>query len=99
MAAQDTKSNQERIRELRAQMRGFGVHRAWIFGSRARHSNAPRSDWDILVEFEANPSFDDFMGLKSMLEDELKSPVDVLSRNACPPRFLRAIEADLIDVT
>jgi predicted nucleotidyltransferase len=39
------------------------------------------------------------MGLKSQLEQGLKARVDLLSRSACTPRFLKAIESDLIDVT
>ena len=40
-----------------------------------------------------------FMGLKAGLEESLNSRVDLLSRSACRPRFLKAIENDLIDVT
>lgn len=91
-------SSPEVLRRLCPRMRNYGVGRAWIFGSRARGGGGAHSDWDLLVEFERTPTFDDYMGLKLMLEDELGAPVDVLSRRACPPRFLQAIEADLIDV-
>ena len=77
----------------------FQVRRAWLFGSRVAGAGTATSDWDFLVEFSQPPSFDVFMGLKSGLEEGLNGPVDLLSRSACHPRFLKAIEDDLIDVT
>jgi predicted nucleotidyltransferase len=85
---------------LKKEWARFQVKRAWLFGSRAMAPGAdPNSDWDFLVEFFQPPGFDVFMGLKSQLEQGLKAPVDLLSRSACTPRFLKAIEGDLIDVT
>jgi predicted nucleotidyltransferase len=77
----------------------FQVKRAWLFGSRATVGGARQSDWDFLVEFREPPGFDAFMGLKLRLEEGLHGQVDLLSRTACHPRFLSAIEDDLIDVT
>ena len=84
---------------LREEWKRHGVRHAWFFGSRARGEENPSSDWDFLVEFEAPPSFDTFMGLKISLEEKLGTQVDLLSRSACKPRFLEAIRSDLIDVT
>lgn len=84
---------------LKNQWSRFQVKRAWLFGSRAAQQSTGRSDWDFLVEFHQPPSFDNFMGLKLSLEKELYGHVDLLSRTACSPRFLGAIEHDLIDVT
>ena len=77
----------------------FGVTKAWLFGSRAAETSAAKSDWDFAVEFAEPPTFDRYMGLKSALEQRLGGPVDLISRAACAPRFWKAIEADLIDVT
>ncbi|MGI9087259.1 MAG: nucleotidyltransferase family protein [Chthoniobacterales bacterium] len=77
----------------------FGVKRAWLFGSGSTNHVTPESDWDFLVEFSKPPTFDAFMGLRSTLEERLQGRVDLLSRTACAPRFLKAIEAELIDVT
>ncbi len=91
------------LRELapvvRREWARFGVKRAWLFGSRATDRGTPGSDWDFLVEFAEPPGFDAFMGLKLGLERGLDGHVDILSRSACAPRFLRAIERDLVDVT
>ena len=84
---------------LRKQWSHFQVKRAWLFGSRAVDQERVASDWDFLVEFSQPPSFDEFMGLKAGLEKGLNGRVDLLSRSACRPRFLEAIEDHLIDVT
>lgn len=70
-----------------------GVAQWWLFGSRASDSPSPGSDWDFLVEFKQPPSFDQFMDLKLQLEEKLGASVDILSRSACTPRFLKAIGA------
>jgi predicted nucleotidyltransferase len=84
---------------LRPLWRQFHVRRAWVFGSRAKSSARPDSDWDFLVEFTSKPDFTTFMGLKCSLEDALREPVDLLSLSACKPSFVRRIEKDLVDVT
>ena len=84
---------------LRQQWSRFRVRQAWLFGSRASGERAATSDWDFLVEFSEPPSFDIFMGLKTGLEESLNSRVDLLSRSACRPRFLKAIKNQLVDVT
>ncbi len=85
--------------KLRKEWCRFEVKRAWLFGSRASDQGATANDWDFLVEFSRPPGFDTFMGLKSSLEQTLHGHVDLLSRSACNPRFLKAIENDLVDVT
>ena len=86
------------LRSLRAELNRLGARRLWLFGSRSRGHGGPESDWDFLVDFERPPGFGDFMGLKLLLEDRLHGRVDLLSRQACKPRFLDAIRDQLIDV-
>ena len=54
---------------LRKQWSRFPVKRAWLFGSRAVAQGETANDWDFLIEFSHSPSFDEFMGLKSGLEE------------------------------
>jgi predicted nucleotidyltransferase len=84
---------------LKEEWSRFHVKRAWLFGSHAVGKTTSESDWDFLVEFSEPPGFDTFMGLKSGLEEKLNGHVDLLSRTACPSRFLELIKNDLIDVT
>lgn len=87
-----------RLRALRPEFERHGVARAWLFGSRARGEAPESSDWDLLVEYVRPPSFDDYMGLKVRLEEALGATVDILVRSACKPRFLRAIQEELLNV-
>lgn len=41
----------------------------------------PDSDVDLLVDFPAAPSFEQFMDLKLALEDLLHRPVDLVTRS------------------
>lgn len=86
------------LKKLRSLIQNHGVSNLWIFGSHARGESKPGSDIDLLVDFESPPGFDNFMGLKMELEDRLGAKVDLLCRRACAPRFLKAIEPELLHV-
>ncbi|MDB6166812.1 MAG: putative nucleotidyltransferase [Lacunisphaera sp.] len=86
------------LRGLRPELARQGVGRLWLFGSRARQTAGPGSDWDVLVEFTEPPGLGDYMSLKFWLEEKLGGRVDVVSRAACKPRFLAAINDELLDV-
>lgn len=86
------------LKALRPQLARQGVARLWLFGSRARRDARPDSDWDVLVEFTQPPGLDDYMGVKFLLEEKLGDRVDLVSRAACKPRFLAAIQDELLDV-
>lgn len=59
--------------------REFGVARAGVFGSVARDAAGPDSDVDVIVEFNAPPSFAGFEALRSRLESTLGRPVDLVT--------------------
>lgn len=86
------------LRNLWPVIQSYGVTGLWVFGSHSRGDSHPDSDLDLLVEFASPPNFDNFMGLKLALEDHLRTKVDLLSRSACKPRFLKAIQPDLLHV-
>ena len=86
------------LRALRPELARHGAGRLWLFGSRARQDARPGSDWDVLVEFTSPPGLEAFMNLKFLLEERLGGRVDLVSRNACKPRFLAAIQSELLDV-
>ena len=94
----DPKALARDLKNLWPVMQKHDVKNLWIFGSHARGDSRPNSDIDLLVEFAAPPGFDNFMGLKFELEDHLGTKVDLLSRSACKPRFLEAIQPDLLHV-
>ena len=63
----------------------FGITRAGIFGSQARHDTKLRSDLDLLVEFNHAASLFDMIRLKHELEDALHLDVDIVEYAALNP--------------
>ena len=94
----ESKNIAQDLRNLWPNIQKHGVASLWIFGSHGRGDSQADSDIDLLVEFSSPPGFDNFMGLKLELEDRLGARVDLLSRSACNPRFLKAIQPDLLHV-
>jgi predicted nucleotidyltransferase len=78
--------------------RNFGVRRISLFGSTARDEGREDSDLDLLVDFEDEPTFDSFMGLKLFLEDRIGRRVDMVTRQALRPRLLPIVEREAVDV-
>lgn len=92
----------ESIRQQLAQLKPdlttrYPIRRLALFGSVARDEAGPDSDIDILVEFHKQIGFQ-FFSLARELENHLKKPVDLVSRNGIKPAYYAAIEPDLIDV-
>jgi predicted nucleotidyltransferase len=75
----------------------FGVKEIGIFGSLARNEAERTSDVDIVVDFE-RPIGLAFTELAEYLETILDAKVDLVSKHAIKPRFLAAVESDLIYV-
>jgi predicted nucleotidyltransferase len=72
--------------------RDHGVRRLQAFGSILRDDFDPgRSDFDVLVEFDAQTtdSFSNFLDLKEALEALFQRPVDLVEMRAIRNRRLR----------
>jgi uncharacterized protein len=93
----------EIIRILRAQreelMSRFGIHSLSLFGSVVRDEAKVTSDVDVLVEFPAPPTFDQFMDLKLYLEDLLQRKVDLVTRRALKEKVRPYVEKEALRVT
>lgn len=76
----------------------FGVRGIGLFGSAARDQLRPDSDIDVLVEFDAPPTFDRYFGLKDWLEQAFGREVDVVTPGGLKPRLRLQVERDLIRV-
>jgi predicted nucleotidyltransferase len=62
----------ERLRHHRGDLRRLGVRRIGLFGSFQRDEPSAESDVDLLVEFvPGEKSFDNFMAVSFLLEEEL----------------------------
>jgi len=72
-------------------LRAIAHHRALslrVFGSVARGEDGPASDIDFLVEFSADASLLDLVGLKQEIEDLLGRRADIVTPSGVSP-FLR----------
>jgi predicted nucleotidyltransferase len=85
-----------RIDELKNRLKGIcakqGVIRLDLFGSRARSQGGEGNDYDFIVEFsDAAPTeySKRFFGLLHALEDELNTPVDLLTDSSLQKESLR----------
>jgi len=83
------------LADHREQIRSFGVRSLALFGSAARGEARTDSDLDFLVEFDKK-TFDNYMGLKELLEELFGSPVDLVIRTALKPRLREPILADAV---
>lgn len=72
------------IRREGEALRGFGVRRIGIFGSAARGEDTEKSDVDVLVEFDRK-TFDNYMGVKLLLEERFGRRVDLVVMDALKP--------------
>ena len=76
----------KRLQRHREDLRRLGVRRLGVFGSFRRETHHPESDVDLLVEFAAGEkSFDHYMALSFLLEDELGRAVELVTREALSP--------------
>lgn len=59
-----------------------GIQNVRVFGSVARHQDGPKSDLDLLVEFEQGRSLFDLIRFKQEVEDLIGIKVDVVTENS-----------------
>lgn len=76
----------------------FGVLHISLFGSVVRDEATPESDVDVLAEFGAPPSFDQYMGLKLYLEDLTRVRVDLVTPRSLKERVRPYVEREAIRV-
>jgi uncharacterized protein len=74
----------------------YGVKSLSVFGSMARGDDHEGSDVDVLVTFEGDATFDNFMGLKLDLEVQLGRSVDLGTPDTLRPAMRARIEKEAI---
>jgi predicted nucleotidyltransferase len=75
----------------------FKVKALGLFGSYVRGDEHPGSDIDILVDIDPTIGLE-FVTLAERLEDLLGERVELVSKRAVKPRFMKHIEKDLMYV-
>lgn len=87
-----------RLRAHQEELRGFGVKSLALFGSVARDEAGPKSDVDLLVEFEEPVGLFKFLDLKEFLEGVLGCQVDLGTPDSLKERVRPHVLRDLIRV-
>lgn len=89
------------LSEHREELRRFGVRRLAVFGSVARDEAGPRSDVDVLVEFdpEAHVGLFEFVRLKDYLEEVLGREVDLGTFRSLKRRMRERVLGEAVDVS
>jgi predicted nucleotidyltransferase len=80
-----------------SELRGYGVRELGVFGSHARGDAREDSDIDLLVDLERK-TFDDYMGVKQLLEDLFHRRIDLVLADRIKPRLRAKILSELVRV-
>jgi predicted nucleotidyltransferase len=88
------------LRDLKPELaREFGVCSILLFGSFARGDAGPKSDVDLLVEFDRPVGLLALATLHRWLEERLGRPVDVGTVGSLRPRVRAAALAEAVRVS
>jgi predicted nucleotidyltransferase len=84
------------LTELKPELeKSFHVSSIGIFGSVARNESSSESDVDIVVDFN-QPIGISFIDLANLLEEKIKTHVDLVSKKGIRPQYLSSIEKEMV---
>ena len=87
-----------KIEALKPELAGFKVASLRLFGSSARDAAGPASDIDLVVAFQGAATFDAYMDLKFLLEDQLGRSVDLVTEQAIRSEIRATIYREAVRV-
>jgi uncharacterized protein len=75
-------------------IKAMGATSPYVFVSTVRGEARPARDLDLFIDYDLDSKFDafDLVGIKQYLEDELKLPVDLTTRDGLHPMLRAEIE-------
>jgi predicted nucleotidyltransferase len=78
----------------------MGATSLYVFGSTTRDEAQPNSDLDVFIDYDPDSRFNafDLVGIKQYLEDELRIPVDLTTRDGLHPMLKADIERSAVRV-
>ena len=87
------KSVIKRLQTLKERLSSVGVSQLGLFGSTVRDENTPKSDIDILIDFnDGQETYLNFMSACQILENSFKHyKLDVVTRKGLSPYIGRTI--------
>ena len=77
----------------------YSVKTLGVFGSYVRGEATKNSDLDVLVEFDGELTFRNYMDLKFFLEDLFKRKVDLVIKEDIKPRIREQILGETVYVS
>jgi uncharacterized protein len=89
-----------RLKDRADAIRALGATSLYMFGSTVRDEAQPASDLDLFIDYDPGSRFNafDLVGIKQYLEDELRIPVDVTTRDGLHPMLKTDIERSAVRV-
>lgn len=80
--------------------KSMGATTMYLYGSTARDEARIGSDIDVFIDYDPSAKFSafDLIGIKFLLEDHFRLPVDVATRDGLHPRLRERIEQSAIRV-
>jgi len=89
-----------KLRQHAQAIRALGATSLYIFGSTVRDEGHTERDLDLFIDYDPNGRFNafDLVGIKQYLEDELKVPVDVTTRDGLHPMLRAEIEQTAVRI-
>ncbi len=81
-------------------VKSLGATALYLFGSTARDQAEQGSDLDIVIDHDSGGHFSllDLVGIKQLLEEQLKTEIDVTTRNSLNPMLRGAIEQSAVRI-
>ena len=76
----------------------YKVNFLGLFGSYSRGEQNASSDVDVLVDFEESPNFFEFMDIAEELEELIRKPVDLVSKNSLRGNRGKIILEEVIEI-
>jgi predicted nucleotidyltransferase len=88
------------IRENADAIKGKGVAKLALYGSRARDDYRPASDIDILVEIEPDTSFSllNLIDVEHIIEDATGLQAQATVRRFVSPDFAQRVAEDILEI-